>query len=208
MRKKAIIGIIVLIMIISFGFSDHLQISGFVGVNSISQYGSTDDYISGENDFPVTPSHKVLFIGGAVSYYLMENFGVEFSTIYNLSTKLKLDDPSDGDSIGIDSAKNLSLLLELFYEKNFGRIIPYLTIGGGINIINNRSKTVLSFYDYEIEFSPAERAIEPVFSFGGGIKLAILKNIGIKLGVKYNLIFFKPKNISNLGILGGFILRF
>ncbi len=208
MSKKNKISIIVFIIIISFGFSDNLQLSGFVGLNSIYQYGSTDDYIAGENDFPITPAHKVLFTGGAVSYYLMENFGFEFSTIYNFSTKLKLEDPSDKDSVEINSSKNLSLLLEIFYEKQLGKITPYLTMGGGINIINNRSEIVLSTYGYEIEFSRADRTTDPVFSFGGGVKLSIIKYLGMKLGVKYNLIFSKQTNISNLNIFGGFILSF
>ena len=37
--------------------AEKYQVSLFVGMNHIPQYGSADDYVLGENDFPVTPAH-------------------------------------------------------------------------------------------------------------------------------------------------------
>jgi len=38
--------------------NSRLTLSLFGGLSHVREYGSVDDYILGENDFPVTPSHS------------------------------------------------------------------------------------------------------------------------------------------------------
>ncbi len=206
--KKTVIYLMFILMFTVSLSAQHFQITGFAGVNSVFKYGSENDYIAGANDFPVTPSHKTPNLGLSLSYYLTENLGLQLSGIYNFSTKIKLEDPSDGDSVEINSAKNYSFLLELYYEKRIGKITPYISLGGGINKIIGHSETVLSEYGWEIEFLPPERTIDPVFSVGSGIKYNFSDVFGLNIGIKYNLIFSKSNKISNLILFGGLLIGF
>ena len=96
--------------------AQNFQFSLFGGINHVFEYGSEDDYILGGNDFPVTPSHSPLTLGASFGYFFTGNLGVELDWRYVMSSKVTLEDPSDQDTVEIDSSKHYSLTLNLIYQ--------------------------------------------------------------------------------------------
>ena len=78
MRKTGI-AILILSFTLSLGFAQEkrFQLSLFGGASHVFAYGSEDDYIFGENDFPVTPSHTPLNFGLSFTLFLTDLFGIE-----------------------------------------------------------------------------------------------------------------------------------
>ena len=62
------------------------RVSIYGGINCISEKGSESDYIRGENDFPVTPSHTTLALGLAYNHYLFSKLGLELNFQNNRNT--------------------------------------------------------------------------------------------------------------------------
>lgn len=71
--------VLVIVFLIGPVFSQErkniLTVSG--GLSNVFEYGSEEDYVLGENDFPVTPSHTPPCFGLAYTRCFARNLGVE-----------------------------------------------------------------------------------------------------------------------------------
>ena len=102
---------------ISYGQEKKFQLIFFGGLTRTFQYGSQDDYISGGNDFPVTPAHSSPNIGLGIAYLLKEQIAIEFNGGVCFSSKVRREDPSDRDTVEILTPKRT--------------VDPIINMGGG-----------------------------------------------------------------------------
>ena len=206
-RRKQIL--ILFLGILSFLFftkathAQKFQVSVFGGLNHLFEYGSEDDYVLGENDFPVTPSHTSANFGVAFAYFFTDNLGLELDGRYTLSSKVTLLDPSDQDTVEIDTAKHYALTLNFIYRFLSDSFRPYIVAGGGIDKLLTKEETYTSEYGYEIVLEAPEKTVDLVVNVGAGIQYFIKPNLGAKFDFRYVLIFDDPNNLSSLNFAFG-----
>lgn len=190
------------------GGENRLQFSIFGGINNVFKYGSEADYVMGENDFPVIPAHKPASFGASIGYFFTDNIGIELDGRYYLSSKVTLEDPSDQDTVEVDTSKHFSITLNLFYQLSGGNFRPYLVVGGGFDMLSAKDEMYTSEYGYEIEFIVPEQTTDLLAQVGGGIHYFLSSSAGARLDIRYVLIFDDPDNISSFNIMGGVFIRF
>lgn len=187
---------------------DRNQISIFGGLNYVLKYGSEKDYIMGKNDFPVTAAHTSPSFGLSFARFFLKNIGLELDFRYNLSSKLTLKDPSDGDTIDTESSKHYSITGNLIYQIGKGRLRPYLSAGAGIDGLSGvKDQSVTSQYGYVVTITSPEKKTDFAANAGAGILLFIANDLGIKVEARY---IFIPKTNNHPAInsinffIGGF----
>lgn len=208
--KKTIHLILIVLIIGCYGAAQEkrVQISLFGGVNHVFAYGSVDDYVSGENDFPAVPSHTPSSYGVALAFFFSDSVGIEFDGRYTTSTKVILEDPSDQDTVEVDTLKRYSLTANLLIQIPTGNFIPYLCVGGGIDKLQAEDQTYTSEYGYEIELSAPERTIDPLFQAGGGIHFLFSDVFGMRIDARYVYIFSDPNAVKGISAVAGLLFRF
>jgi len=208
--KKGILFLLGFMLTFNFGYGQQkkFQISLLGMLSHILQYGSEDEYMRGENDFPVTPAHTVLGFGAELAYFFRENMAIEGEVRYILSSEVTLVDPSDQDSVKVDTPRRITATLNFIHHFFDGKIRPYLVIGGGIDILLAEDETYISEYGYEVDLLAPEKKVDPVAQAGGGILYFFNPRAGAKLDFRYSLIFDKPNHINNINLAFGFFLRF
>ncbi len=179
------------------------QFSVFGGVNHVFAYGSEQDYVFGENDFPVTPSHTPFNFGVSFSAFLTHNIGVELDGRYILSSPVTLMDPSDNDTVAIDTSKHYAVTLNFLYRFLDGKLRPYFLLGGGVDKLLGEDRTYVTEYGWDVEFIAPEGTLDPVANLGGGVHYFVKPNLGIRVDLRYVLIFSEPDRLGSLnGVLG------
>ncbi len=200
--------ILALLSCFALGGENKFQFSIFGGINNVFKYGSENDYVMGENDFPVTPAHKPASFGASIGYFFTDNIGIELDGRYYLSSNVTLEDSSDQDTVEVDTSRHYSMTLNLFYQLSGGNFRPYLVVGGGFDKLSAKDEMYTSEYGYEIEFIALEKTTDLLAQVGGGIQYFLSSSAGAKLDVHYVLIFDDPDNISSLSIMAGAFIRF
>jgi len=165
----------------------------FFGIgNFIREAGGASDYEAGTNDFPISSSHQTFGFGAGFSKDFGHFFlGPEIS--YNLNGTTILTDPSDNDTVNINTYKFVSLFFNLgFNLVNSDLLRLYINGGGGVNYtLNADSRTYTSQMGYETQISPPDRKF-PLSVFGGtGLDFKISPNLSIILSGRYQYIVFK-----------------
>lgn len=188
--------------------AQNFQLSVFGGINHVFEYGSEDDYVLGGNDFPVTPSHSPLTLGASFAYFFSESLGLELDWRYVLSSKVILEDPSDQDTVEIDSSKHYSLMLNVIYQFSSGKLRPYLVAGGGFDKLMAEDATYTSDYGFEITLEAPEKTLDVVANFGAGLNYILNARVMLKLDVRYVMIFSDPNRVNNLSAVAGLSFRF
>lgn len=191
-----------------FSQSEKAHVFLFGGLNHYFQYGSEEDYIQGINDFPVNPSHNTLNLGVAVGLFFTSHFGAEIDGRYNFSSEIKLTDPSDHDSLLMQTSKNISLTASLIFLFSNKKIQPYFLAGGGINRLIFEEADYITEYGYEISLrEPDENdSVDPVLNFGGGVNIKFNRNVGMRVDLRYSIIFDDIDTISCLNTTFGFLI--
>lgn len=201
-------GIFSILLFSGVTHAQKFQFSVFGGLNHVLEYGSEEDYVFAENDFPVTPAHTPVSFGAGFAVFLTNNIGVELDGRYTLSSKVTLQDPSDEDKLEYDTAKHYTITLSLIYRFLSGKFRPYVVLGGGIDKLLVEDETYTSEYGYEIEFLTPEKTIDPLVSLGGGVQYFFNDNLGVKVDIRYVVIFDDPDNVNNLIVVAGVCLGF
>jgi outer membrane protein W len=179
------------------------QFSVFGGVNHVFSYGSEEDYVFGENDFPVMPSHTPGSFGASLALFFTKNIGLELDGRYTLSSQVSLRDPSDEDTVDIDASKHYTITLNVRYRFLEGKIRPYLCVGGGVDKLLAEDRTYVSEYGWEVELLAPEKTVDPVANLGVGVHYLFRPNFGIRFDLRYVLIFSDPDKLNSLnGTLG------
>jgi opacity protein-like surface antigen len=212
MNKKSWAVLVVVVFALPFfsgtAYAQKFQFSIFGGLNHVFEYGSENDYALGENDFPVTPSHTPPALGASLALFFTDNLGLELDWRYVLSSKVTLQDPSDQDTVEIDSSKHYSLTLNLIYQFMGGKLRPYILAGGGFDRLLGEDATYTSEYGFEITLEAPEKTLDVVFNFGAGLNIFLSDSVALKLDVRYVMIFADPNNVNNLSAVAGLGFRF
>lgn len=208
--RKIGISILILSATIGLGFTQEhrFQLSIFGGANYVFEYGSVDDYSLGENDFPVVPSHTPLNFGLSFAIFFTQSLGVELEGRYFISSGMILEDPSDLDTVEIDSSKHYSLTANLILQIGTGTIRPYVVLGGGFDKLLAEDQSYTSEYGYEIEFLAPEKTIDLLAQAGVGMEVLFGSRGGLRLDARYIHIFSDPDDIRSLSGTAGFFIRF
>ena len=201
--KVILFGVISIILLMQPALAEKYQISLFVGMNHVFQYGSEGDYVFSENDFPVTPAHTPPNLGASFALNLKDNIALELDWRYTLSSKLMLVDPSDQDEVEIDSSKRHTITLNFIYRFLQGNVKPYIVVGGGLDKILAKDQTYITQYGFEVDFLAPDKTIDPVANIGAGVQFFFRPNIGIRLDLRYVMIFAEPDNLSGLNGVAG-----
>ena len=179
------------------------QFSVFGGVNHVFSYGSEEDYVFGENDFPVTPSHSPANFGASLALFFTKNIGLELDGQHTLSSQVSLRDPSDDDSVTLDTSKHYAITLNVLYRFMEGKVKPYFFVGGGVDKLLAEDRIYVSEYGWEVELLAPEKTIDPVANLGVGVHYLLRPNLGIRFDLRYVLIFSDPDKLNSLnGTLG------
>ena len=208
--KKGVLFLSILAIAFSFVFGQQkkFQVSLFGGLSHVLEYGSEDKYVMGENDFPVTPAHTPLGFGADFAYSFTKNIAIALEARYILSSEVALIDPSDQDTVEINTSSHIAVTLNFIYHFLNSKISPYLVFGVGVDNLLAKDEIYTSEFGYEVEFLAPEKTIDPVVQGGGGILYFLSLASGVKLDLRYSLVFDKPNNVSSLNFVVGFFLRF
>jgi hypothetical protein len=207
MRRGKVFVLIIVFLFFSAVFSEARNcrrvVSAIGGIQHLFPYGSVADYVSGENDFPVTPAHTPASAG--MSFAVLGRWGVEVEARFVGASKVVLDDPSDGDSIVVATAPRAGLAVNFLVQPFFGRIRPFLLAGGGVDIVLSEDAAYTSRYGYAITV-PAPRGKErfdPEIHAGGGCLIDIANRWGFRLEARYVWILDDPKSVRGLQAAAG-----
>ncbi|MFC2165848.1 outer membrane beta-barrel protein [Acidobacteriota bacterium] len=208
--KKTSFLIIIFLTISSFGIAQQkrVQFSLLGGINHIFEYGSIEDYVAGETDFPVVPSHSPLNFGLALAFFFSDSVGLEFDGHYTQSKKVTLQDPSDQDTVEVDTSTHYTFSANLIFQIPEGIFRPYFLIGGGIDILSVEDQVYNSEFGYEVEILAPERKTDFLVQGGGGILLFISQDFGVRIDARYIYIFADPNAVKSLNATAGIIIRF
>jgi hypothetical protein len=211
--RKILFFILMMVYVTGFAAAEtagekRLQLSVLAGIHKVTGYGSQEDYRPGENDFPVMPSHQSSSLGISLAYSLTKKAVFELAGRYYFSSKVTLEDPSDQDTLEINSAKHFSVTVNFIYRLSGKAFSPFLVAGGGIDNLVAKDETYISEYGYEIEFLAPEKKMDLMFNLGGGIQYSFSLGFGMVIDVRYVMVFDKPSNVKSLNLMAGFFLKF
>ena len=211
-RNFKVIWVIFSFVLFLAGFlcGDEFQFSILGGLNRHLEYGTEKDYQPGVNHFPVTPAHNSRSLYLAAEYYFSRHFGIAYDGRISFSTDVRLTDPGDGDTLDFRTFQHTTHTLDVLFRIPLKRFQLYLTAGGGFDRAAAHDETYETEYGYLIEYiAPIEEEnFDPVLQAGMGILFPLGRAIGLRLDVRYALIFNDPHNIKTLSLAAGFFLRF
>jgi outer membrane protein W len=208
--KKMVVIILAVVYFAGFasGEEKKWQLSFLAGIQRVSAFGSESDYVAGENDFPVTPSHSSLGGGVSLGYLFNKRLSLEFGTRYYTRSTATLLDPSDQDTVEIKTAEHLSLSANFMLWAGQGKVRSYLTVGAGIDNIFAEDKTYTTNYGYEIEFLAPDRKVDFSFNLGVGFQSYLAANFGIAVTARYVVIYSSPSHVKSMDLMAGVFFNF
>jgi outer membrane protein W len=185
-----------------------LQLTLFGGLGHSFAYGSASNYAMGSNDFPVTPAHTPPALGAALSFSLSRRLALELRGEYTMASTLTLTDPSDQDTVSINSSKHVAGSLNLIWELSEARFRPYLTAGGGLDKISAEAVTAVSQNGYDVTFGTPAKTLSAFAEAGGGLKIMLSAALGLRVDARYRILFSSPDKVHSLIGSAGLVWRF
>jgi len=204
---KIIVVSICLVFFSTSAFGDsHFYIFG--KGNYIKSGGSESDYIEGENDFPIVSAYQNYGAGFGLTFGRGIFIGIEGQ--YNLSGKATLTDPTDNDTVEINTYRYVSGFVTLGFNIIRSRSVRlYINGGGGICYFlgAEEPETYYSQLDIETSIEPPEKKY-PFAGFGGvGLELYLSRSTGLLLCGRYLYIDQEGTQPVYMG-MAGIVYRF
>lgn len=170
-----------------------------VGIQPLFAYGAVEDYAPGVNDFPVTPAHRPILAGLSFGR-LSGRWLFELEARWTASSRVVLEDPSDGDTVEIPTSARASACLAVFFLPLKGRIRPYLGGTAGVDVILAGETRATSRAGYEILISSPvfKDRFDPIVQAGGGLLIALAGRIGVRLDGRYVWVLDRPLPVRGL----------
>lgn len=166
------------------------------GLNMFNANGKDSDYKAGENDFPVTPAYKAPVFGSGLTFFTSPSFAIGLDVCYGLSAKVDLRDPSDGETIPVDTPKNLVAALNLFQYFNLSKQMQlFISLGGGAEYRLAEEEEYLSNLGSTIIISAPAKPLAPLAAGGIGLQYMLSDALGINLECSAIYIFRDPAQI-------------
>jgi hypothetical protein len=162
------------------------------GLNLFAINGTDSDYVAGINDFPTIPAYQSQAFGLGFSVFTSRSFAVGLDFRYGLSVQIDLRDPSDGETITVDTPNNLSAIFNLYkYFDLSRRLGVVVSLGGGVENLDAEEKEYLSSLGSRIIIAGPEKAISPLASGGIGLQAMLNRSLGIVFDFQALYIFRK-----------------
>ncbi|MBN2136000.1 MAG: hypothetical protein JW737_09735 [Acidobacteria bacterium] len=137
--------------------------------NMVQEMGSTGDYVAGENDFPVTPSHNEVGGGLQIMYHVSPLISIGLLGEYLTGTDVEKIDPSDNETYTYTTYDNVNILANVYLK--FGDELKFfVNAGAGFNMLmpyNDKEETG-SLGSIIIVTKP-DNSTNFIFAAGGGI---------------------------------------
>ena len=206
-RTKIILIPCIIVFLAGFAFCE-ADLYLFGRGNFVRASGSESDYKEGVNDFPIASSHQNYGLGlGFALNYGAGFIGLEIH--YNLSGKATLTDPSDDDTVEIETYNNYSGYL-VFGLNLMRRKAVDLFINSGIGVVYSpdaETKTYTSHLGYETEIDPPEKK-SPFSGFGGiGLRLNLSSSTAVLFSGRYLYIALDEPQTMFV-VIAGIVYRF
>lgn len=177
-------------------------------MNLVRAAGSESDYEVGVNEFPLAAAHTTYGFGAGVSSdYGAMFFG--FETHFNFGGTATLTDPSDNDTVDIDTYKYISgLFIVGLNIVHTSQLRLFIQGGGGVNYtLNAQSKLYTSRENYETQIDPPDNRF-PISALGGaGIELDFSDRVGLMFISRYEYLALDQPQ-SKISVLMGLIFSF
>lgn len=180
----------------------------FGGIHHHQVAGTVEEYVFGENDFPVIPAHNGYLLGFSYLGAIGKRIGLEIDARYIGPANVDLEDPSDGDTIGVKAGPHAPLTANFLFLPLPGKIRPYLVAGGGVDIFLGKGGTYTSRYGYEIEIPKptSKERFDAEAHLGAGAFIAIGEKWGVRLDSRYLWIFDDGDMIGGISLAAGLYL--
>ena len=215
MRKNQYLGIAVIIaMLLAAGNlsavsapkKTQLTLSG--GFNMFQACGKDSEYVAGENDFPVTPAYKAPELGIGLSFFTSRAFAIGLDVSYGLSAQVDLRDPSDGETIRVDTPKDLVAVLDFCkYFPLGGDMQLFVSAGGGGEYRMVTEKEYISTLGSKIIISKPDKPFSPLAAVGIGFQYMFSDSMGLAVNCRGVYIFRDPAQVLISPALA-FVLKF
>jgi len=204
LKLISILGCLVLLSTLAYGDS-HFYVFG--KGNFIGSSGSSDDYLEGVNEFPLVSAYKNFGVGFGLTFGKVVFAG--FEGHYNLSGKAKLTDPSDDDTLDINTYRYASGLFTLGVNIMRNQTVRlFINGGGGVRYnLNAERQTYTSELGFGVEIEPPEKEFL-LEAFGGlGFELYISQSTGLFFNGRYSYVDFEDAQMAVV-VLAGLVYRF
>lgn len=199
---KSIFLIVLFVLASTYVFSD-TNLYLFGKGNFKFSAGSEDDYIEGENDFPMSSNFKTLGFGfGLTGGSRIVFFGLEAQ--YNLSGTTTLTDPSDDDTVDIDTYTYATALLQIgFNIFQNSNLRFYINGGGGVSFaIGAETKNYITRLGYDAEIDVPDKKY-PITAFGGaGLVLKFSSSMGVLFSGRFQYMALDEPLMSVIVLAG------
>jgi hypothetical protein len=207
MKKLKVISFLgCLVLLSTLGYGDsHFYVFG--KGNFIGSSGAVDDYLEGENEFPLVDSYKNFGAGLGLTFGKVVFVG--FEGHYNLSGKATLTDPSDDDRLEISTYKFASGLFILGVSLVRNQTVRlFINGGGGVRYnLDAETKTYTSELGFAVEIEPPEkRFLFEVFG-GAGLELYVSQSTGLFFNGRFSYVNFEDPQMAVV-VLAGLVYRF
>jgi len=184
------------------------MVTVFGGVHHLFSYGDVSEYLPGENDFPVTPGHTPALAG--LSFSILGRIGFEIEACWVGTSLVTMADPTDGDTIEVQAGPRSALSVGFIFLPFRGQVRPYLSVGGGLDMILSKDAVYTSKFGYSISV-PAPRGkdrFDPEVFAGGGLFFDVGRNFGVRFDTRYVWILDDPKSVRGIRASAGLFLVF
>lgn len=203
--KTIFIGVcLVLISTLAYGDS---QFFVFGRGSLIPASGSESDYEVGVNEFPLVSAFQNFGLGLGLTFGKVVFAGIEGH--YNFNGKATLTDPSDDDTVEIDTYRYASGLFTLGVNVVRSRTVRlYINGGGGVRYnLDSETKSYTSALGFFTDIDPPEKKYL-LEAFGGvGIELYLSQTSGLLLSGRYSYVDIDDPQASFV-VLAGIVYRF
>lgn len=200
----SILGCLVLLSTLAYGDS-YFYVFG--RGNFIGASGSVDDYVEGENEFPIASAYKNYGAGFGLTFGKVVFAGIELH--YNLSGKATLTDPSDDDTLEINTYKYASGIFTLGVNIVRNQTVRlFINGGGGVRYnLDAESQTYTSELGFAVEIEPPEKKFLFEAFGGAGLELYISQSTGLFFNGRYSYVNFDDSQMA-IVVLTGLVYRF
>ncbi|MCK5055303.1 MAG: hypothetical protein KAT34_01500 [Candidatus Aminicenantes bacterium] len=200
---------IFLVVLLLTGVSYSADLTLFGAYHSFLSSGSAADYVVGENEFPITDSHGCFGLGLSFTNRVSGSLSWGIEAGYNIGSTAVIRDPSDNDSVEIDTYQHILAFgtigyrfLERLIQGN--KISCFVRTGAGIYYLPGTlsTDTYTTAHNYIIEIEPTDKRIGFAGFAGAGVEVTVYRNFGIVLSGRYLYIASQQKQSAIVGRFG------
>jgi hypothetical protein len=160
------------------------------GLNLFSASGSDSDYVAGENDFPRSPAYQAPAMGFSAALFTSPLWAWGIDVRYGFSSSVDLSDPSDHETIRVDSPKYLTAVAggQRFFTLSRSLAL-YAAVGAGIEYRQVEEKEFVSDLGSKIFVGAPAKPVSPLLAAGIGLQYALGDGfaVGMECRVAYAL---------------------